>query len=180
MSILPDGVLLGTRDNGPSPAPAGVWPVDQKRYESWLYLQAWLYTRAEFGEYDLHLEYWIPPGANSGISIRDRSRAHFAIGEADSARPELASFEKTTPAHIGYEIQLIDDDREKYPTGSVYTFVPAKSGLQRPTEWNSLDISRGTTGSASRSTGSSPPSIRASPDDRRPARSACNSTTGSA
>jgi hypothetical protein len=114
--------------------------VDQKRYDSWLYRQAWLYTAAEFGEYDLHLEYWIPPGANSGISIRDRSRAHFAIGEADSARPDLASFEKTTPAHIGYEIQLIDDDQEKYQTGSVYTFVPAKPGLQRKASWNSLDI----------------------------------------
>ena len=138
-SILPDGVLLGTRQAS-SPAPAGTWPIDKKHYEDWLYRQAWLYTAAEFGEYDFHLEYWIPPGANSGISIRDRSRAHFAIGEADSVRPELASFEKTTPAHIGYEIQLIDDEREKYQTGSVYTFAPAKPGLQRSAEWNSLDI----------------------------------------
>jgi hypothetical protein len=102
--------------------------------------QAWLYTKAEYGEFDLHVEYWIPAGGNSGVSIRDRSRAHGAIGEEDSTRPDLAAFPKTTPAHIGYEIQIIDDDSEKYPTGSVYTFVPAKTGGQRHGDWNSMDI----------------------------------------
>ena len=71
---------------------------------------------------------------------RDRSRAHAAIGESDAERPDLASYPKTTPAHIGYEIQIIDDDREKFPSGSVYTFVPAKTGVQRPAAWNSLEI----------------------------------------
>jgi hypothetical protein len=99
-----------------------------------------LYTRAEYGEFDLHVEYWIPAGGNSGVSIRDRSRAHGAFDEPDAARPELAAFPKTTPAHIGYEIQIIDDDRETYPTGSIYGLVPAKTGVQRAGAWNSLDI----------------------------------------
>jgi len=102
--------------------------------------QAWLYTKAEFGEFDLHLEFWLPPGGNSGVSLRDRSRGHFAIGETDAARPDLASFPKTTPAHIGYEVQLFSDDRDTYATGSVYALVPAKTGLYRAGEWNSLDI----------------------------------------
>jgi len=123
-----------------TPPVATPWPIDEKHFRDWLYRQAWLYTKAEFGEFDLHLEYWIPPGANSGVSIRDRSRAHSAIGEADSERPELASFQKTTPAHIGYEIQIADDDGEQFGSGSVYTFVPAKTGLQRRGEWNSLEI----------------------------------------
>ncbi len=140
-SVMENGVLLGQRAH-PQPGDpfGGLWPVDQKRYSDWLYRQAWLYTKREFREYDLHLEYWIPPGANSGVSIRDRSRAHHAIDESDSERPDLASFPKTTPAHIGYEIQIIDDDREKFPSGSVYTFVAAKTGVQRPGEWNSMDI----------------------------------------
>ena len=140
-TVMENGVLLGERAH-PRPADpfGGLWPVDQKHYRDWLYGQAWLYTKPEFGEYDLHLEYWIPPGANSGVSIRDRSRAHHAIGESDSARPDLASYPKTTPAHIGYEIQIIDDDREKFPSGSVYTFVPAKTGVQRRGEWNSMEI----------------------------------------
>jgi hypothetical protein len=145
-TVMQDGVLMGQRAHPQPAAPfdapplAAPWPIDEKHFRDWLYLQAWLYTKAEFGEFDLHLEYWIPPGANSGVSIRDRSRAHSAIGEFDTARPELAPFEKTTPAHIGYEIQIIDDDGEKYASGSVYTFVPAKTGLQRRGEWNSLEI----------------------------------------
>jgi type 1 glutamine amidotransferase len=140
-NVMENGVLVGERAH-PQPAdPFGkAWPVDQKQYQSWLYRQAWLYTKQEFVEYDLHLEYWIPPGANSGVSIRDRSRAHAAIGESDSERPDLASFPKTTPAHIGYEIQIIDDDREKFPSGSVYTFVPAKTGFERPAAWNGMEI----------------------------------------
>jgi type 1 glutamine amidotransferase len=132
-TILPDGGLYGQRTRGTPPA-------DRKQYDAWLGRQAWLYTKAEYGEFDLHLEYWIPPGGNSGVSIRDRSRAHGAFDEPDTARPELAAFPKTTPAHIGYEIQIIDDDKEKYPTGSIYTFVPAKTGVHRPGAWNSLDI----------------------------------------
>jgi hypothetical protein len=47
---------------------------------------------------------------------------------------------KSTPAHIGYEIQIIDSATEKYPTGSIYTFVAARRGLQKENDWNSLDI----------------------------------------
>ena len=47
---------------------------------------------------------------------------------------------KSTPAHIGYEIQIIDDDKEKYPTGSVYLFDAAKAGAMRHTDWNSMDV----------------------------------------
>jgi hypothetical protein len=111
-SVLPDGTLLGKRTGAVNS-------------------QAWLYTAAEYGEFDLHLEYWIPAGGNSGVSIRDRSRAAAAIGETQPY---------TTPAHIGYEIQIIDDDAETYPTGSVYLFAAAKTGAHRPGQWNSLDI----------------------------------------
>jgi type 1 glutamine amidotransferase len=130
-NVMPEGVLVGQRVR---PANAAVLSA------SWLSQQSWLYTRREFGEFDLHVEFWIPPGGNSGVSIRDRSRAHGAIGESDTDRPDLASFKKTTPAHIGYEIQIIDVPGTPFLTGSVYTFVPAKAGLQRSGDWNSLDI----------------------------------------
>ncbi|MCU1232504.1 MAG: hypothetical protein JWP63_471 [Candidatus Solibacter sp.] len=132
-SVLPDGTLVGERT-------VGTRPADLKQIGGWLGSQAWLYTKAEYGEFDLHVEYWLPANGNSGVSIRDQSRAHGAIGEPDSVRPELAAFPKTTPAHIGYEIQIIADDAEKYPTGSVYTFVPAKIGVQRMGSWNSMEI----------------------------------------
>lgn len=131
-SVMPDGVLLGQH-----PRPKVPVPINQ---------QAWLYTKREYGEFDLHVEYWIPPGGNSGVSIRDRSRAHGAIGESDSERPDLASFPKTTPAHIGYEIQILDDDAQTNPTGSVYTFAPAKTGIHRKGDWNSMEIESRNTG----------------------------------
>ncbi len=132
-SVLPDGTLAGQRT-------AGTRPADPKQIGGWLGSQAWLYTKAEYGEFDLHVGYWIPAGGNSGVSIRDRSRAHSAIGEDDAVRPDLSGFPKTTPAHIGYEIQIIDDDAETYPTGSVYTLAAAKTGVQRLGAWNSMEI----------------------------------------
>jgi hypothetical protein len=112
----------------------------KKADTSFIGRQAWLYTKDVYGEFDLHVEYFLPSGGNSGVSIRDGSRGHNAIGETDAERPDLAAFPKTTPAHIGYEIQIIDDDKETYPTDSVYSFVPAKTGAYRKGEWNALDI----------------------------------------
>ena len=138
-TVLPDGVLLGQRSH--LSEPASTWPVTRAQYESWFYRQSWLYTVQSFDEFDLHVEYIMPPTANSGVSIRDLSRAHYAIGEPDSARPDLVGPIKSTPAHIGYEIQIIDGRApEKYPTGSIYTFVAAPTTLQHDGEWNSMDI----------------------------------------
>jgi len=140
-SVLPDGVLLGQRSHPNPDDPFSAWPASREQYEKWLYRQAWLYTVASFDEFDLHVEYIMPPKANSGISIRDLSRAHFVIGEEDSARPDLVTALKSSPAHVGYEIQLIDDRApEKYMSGSIYSFVPAPANLQRTGEWNSIDI----------------------------------------
>src|SRR5262249_13942177 len=126
-TILPGRILLGQRFHPNLSNPFPSWPVDQKQYESWLYRQAWLYTTAEFGEFDLHVEYLIPPHGNSGVSIRDRSRAHYVIGERDDQWPALATELKGSPAHVGYEIQIIDaDSQEKYQSGSIYLFAPAR------------------------------------------------------
>ncbi|MBN9656758.1 MAG: DUF1080 domain-containing protein [Acidobacteria bacterium] len=140
-TVMPDGSLLGQRRHDKPESPFGKpWPIDSKQYESWLYRQAWLYTSATYGQFDLHVEYFLPARTNSGISIRDVSRAHYAIGDAGAADPPLQTQLKGTPAHIGYEIQLMDGDSDKYPTGSIYTFVPAKKGVHKRDEWNSMDI----------------------------------------
>lgn len=136
-TVMPEGVLVGQRIHT---KPTETWPLEQKDYNKWLYRQAWLYTTRDFGQFDLHLEYWIPKGGNSGVSLRDHSRAHYAIGEPDSVHPELAGPLKSTPAHIGYEIQILDGDSDKYPSGSIYTFVAAKRGVHRSGAWNTMDI----------------------------------------
>jgi hypothetical protein len=135
-TVMKDGTLLGQRKHGSMDAPFGPWPASSEAFHHWLYQQAWLYTKAEYGEFDLHLEYFVPPGMNSGVSIRDSSRGRYAANEI----PVPAGMKETTPAHIGYEIQIIDSDKEKYPSGSIYTFVPGKTGLQKPGDWNTMEI----------------------------------------
>ena len=139
-TVLPGGILLGQRHHASTDNPFPSWPVARGAWGSWLYRQAWLYTAREFGEFDLNLEYFIPAEGNSGVSIRDVSRAHYAIGESDQARPDLATPIKSTPAHIGYEIQISNSETDKYPSGSVYTFVAAAPGLQKSGDWNDLSI----------------------------------------
>ncbi|HLN03376.1 MAG TPA: DUF1080 domain-containing protein [Bryobacteraceae bacterium] len=113
-NVMSDGTLVGQRDPAKSTE-----------------RQCWLYTKKEFGEYDLHVEYWLRWGGNSGVSIRDTSRAQYAQGAKWDP--------KRTPSHIGYEIQIANDGDE-YATGSVYLFAKAKTGVQRDFDWNSLDI----------------------------------------
>jgi type 1 glutamine amidotransferase len=137
-TVMKDGTLLGQRTH---PEPSKTWPIDQKTFRSWANPQAWLYTnRGDFSEFDLHVEFWLPPGGNSGVSIRDVSRAHYAINEPDSVHPELGGPVKSTPAHIGYEIQILDDDTATYPTGSIYTLQTAKTGAMRHGDWNSMEV----------------------------------------
>jgi hypothetical protein len=114
-SIMRDGTLLGQRD--------------PKKAEH----QAWLYTtKQDYREFDLHIEWWTPMWGNSGVSIRDGSRAKYAVGAAFEA--------DKTPAHIGYEIQILNDPRTKYTSGSVYLFDAAKPGHQVENDWNTFDI----------------------------------------
>jgi hypothetical protein len=114
-TVMSGGILLGDR------APKGSLH------------QSWLYTKQEFGEYDLQLEFWTRLGGNSGVSIRDKTRGHFAVGTTHDP--------KRTPSHNGYEIQISNGYNDKYPTGSVYLFAEAKSGMQKSGDWNLLEIS---------------------------------------
>ncbi len=114
-SVMSGGILLGQRDERNATH------------------QSWLYTTREFGEFDLQLEYWARYGANSGISIRDTSRARWACGEQWDRNK--------TPSHIGYEIQIANRPGvTRYPTGSIYLFQPAHGGRENYYDWNRLEI----------------------------------------
>ena len=131
--VLADGTLMAYPVHG-GRTPFGAWPVTltEKQYMDWRQTQSWLYTVAEFGEYDLHVEYRTPMGGNSGISIRDNTRGRYAIGPT----PDYTK----TPAHHGYEIQIINGVKTKFSTGSIYLFAPAVFGHEKENDWNSLDI----------------------------------------
>ena len=125
--VLGDGTLVGERDLRPVlkdiPAP----------FRDWLNVQSWLYTkRNDFGQFDLHVEYWVRAGGNSGISIRDTSRAQWAIVKPVDY--------KRTPSKIGYEIQINNRFPDPHPTGSIYGFQDARGDFLKENDWNTLDI----------------------------------------
>jgi len=132
--VLADGALIGQAVSGEKNPFATAWPVTltEKQYTDWRQTQSWLYTVAEYGEFDLHVEYMTPAGGNSGISIRDHTRGKFAIGPS----PDYTK----TPGNQGYEIQIINGVQTKYPTGSIYLFAPATFGFEKESDWNNLDI----------------------------------------
>lgn len=132
-TVLSDGTLVGQRVWNRMFLSPGKSPFqDDRAYRAWLDNQAWLYTKADFGDFDLHVEFWTKTEGNSGISIRDTSRAEFGI-----AKP--ADFSRT-PSKIGYEIQINNQYPDPTPTGSVYTFNKAPKEAMKEDDWNTFDI----------------------------------------
>lgn len=135
-TILSDGTLVGHRKYGDPPFESG--SITAERYRGWLNTQAWLYSEREYHEFDLELEYWLRAKGNSGISLRDPSRAkHAVVTPPDFTR---------TPSKLGYEIQLNNQYPDQHPSGSIYTFAKAKTGAQKDNQWNKLRIESRKTG----------------------------------
>jgi hypothetical protein len=89
-----------------------------------------LYTKEEYGDFVVRLEFKLPPGGNNGLAIR------YPGGDGDSA-------------YIGMcELQVLDTEDPKYAGldprqahGSVYGMIPAYRGYHRPTgEWNFQEV----------------------------------------
>ena len=131
--VMSDGTLLGARKPARDVPMPGEQTITRRQYTGWRDQQSWLYTiRNDFDEFDLHLAYWARPHGNSGISIRDSSRAKYGIiNPPDFTR---------TPSKIGYEIQINNGYPDPNPTGSIYTLANAKTGFQKENEWNTMDI----------------------------------------
>jgi hypothetical protein len=129
-TVLDDGTLVGQRKGDKPPFSDGA--IDLKTYTGWDTVQAWLYTVKEYRQFDLELEYWLRVRGNSGISLRDPSRAKYGV----TMPPDFSR----TPSKLGYEIQLNNLYPDKYPSGSIYTFASAKPGAQRDNQWNKLRI----------------------------------------
>jgi len=124
-TVMADGVLLGQRTGDLRKPPS---QPEFKSSQSWLYT-----TRNDFGEFDLHLEYWTKTAGNSGVSIRDTSRARWGV----ITPPDY----KRTPSNIGYEIQINNRYPDPHPSGSIYGFMDAPKDSQREDDWNTMEIS---------------------------------------
>jgi hypothetical protein len=88
----------------------------------------WLTSDKTYSDFELKLEFKIPPGGNSGVGLR-----YPAVGD---------------PAHVGMEIQILDDPAPEYKnlqaaqyTGGIYYQVPPKAHpSKKPGEWNLYEI----------------------------------------
>lgn len=134
-TVMADGVLVGQRvgDLRKLMVPGTAFTTPQQ-FSAWMNSQSWLYTkRDDFGEFDLHVEYWTKSAGNSGVSIRDTSRAKWAI--------TIPVDYTKTPSKIGYEIQINNRYPDPHPSGSIYGFMDAPKDAQHDDDWNSMDIS---------------------------------------
>lgn len=84
-----------------------------------------IYTKEEFGDFIVRLEFKLPPGGNNGLAIRYPAKGN--------------------PAYAGMcELQVLDSEHPKYSRldkrqyhGSAYGMVAAKRGFLRPAgQWN--------------------------------------------
>jgi hypothetical protein len=89
-----------------------------------------IYTRAEYADHVIRLEYKLPPGGNNGLAIRYPGRGLHAATQGMC------------------ELQILDDTHPKYAkldprqfNGSAYGMVAAHRGYLRPVgEWNFLEV----------------------------------------
>jgi hypothetical protein len=133
-TVMADGTLVGQRtgDLRKLLVPGGPMAT-AKDFSNWVNAQSWLYTkRNDFGEFDLHVEFWTKSAGNSGVSIRDTSRAKWAV----MVPPDYTK----TPSKIGYEIQINNKYPDPHPTGSIYGFMDAPKDALREDDWNAMDI----------------------------------------
>jgi len=87
-----------------------------------------LMTEKEYANFSFKFEFQLTPGGNNGLGIRAPLK-----GDA---------------AYKGMEIQILDNDAEKYKDlheyqyhGSVYGVIPAKRGFLKPVgEWNTEEV----------------------------------------
>ena len=184
-TVMADGTLLGQRigDYRKMLAPGGPLPTPQQ-FKGWIDTQSWLYTkRNDFGEFDLHLEYWTKTTGNSGVSIRDTSRAKWGV----ITPPDY----KRTPSKIGYEIQINNRFPDPHPSGSIYGFMdapkdaPARRRLERDGHFVAQREDRGVAerprgGGACRAIRSGPRQDRSVCSCTTSFRSSCSAMCGSA
>lgn len=88
----------------------------------------WLSTTGQYGDFELELEFRVPPGGNSGVFLR-------APHEGD-------------PAYTGMEVQVLDDAAKEYAnlrptqyTGSIYDVAAASPRVSKPAgQWQKMHI----------------------------------------
>lgn len=94
-----------------------------------------LWTGAEYKSFDLEFEWWLAPGANSGIKYLIQATA------VDKLKDAQGEFLHETS--LGFEFQLVDDrsgagsGNPTHPSGALYNYLAPSELAARPAgEWN--------------------------------------------
>lgn len=113
-----------------------------------------LMTEATFGDFELAWEWKVTPGANSGLKYNVSEPLSTGVPET-ALRPATGAKGPGSHSAIGFEYQMIDDDRHpdgklvKHKTGDLYDLISSNEQKHvRPAgEWNkSRIVFRGTHG----------------------------------
>lgn len=104
-----------------------------------------LVTVDQFSDFELHWEWKLPPGGNTGLKYLVQEKRHNPDMQREGPEEENRQINRNA---IGPEFQLIDDARHadalKKPesrTGSLYNLFPAQGVTMRPMgEWNDAAV----------------------------------------
>lgn len=87
--------------------------------------QGWFYTRKVYDQFDLEFDWWLRLGGNSGVSLRDTSRAKWAITanwDADktpstsATKSSSATVTRTSTSRAAYTISTRPPTSSPRPT----------------------------------------------------------------
>lgn len=110
---------------GWTPAQAAKWHVASNAIVGDAGGDGWLRSNRQFTNFILKIEYRNSPKGNSGVFLR-------ATKESNTADP-------SNPAG-SYELQINNED-EKWPTGSIENFIPRLVPLNpAPSQWHSYEV----------------------------------------
>lgn len=167
--LLFDGkTMKGWRDPAKKNVPGDAWLVEDGTLKTRLEprIAEDLITEESFRDFELVFDWRIAPGGNSGVKYRLQREIFFdsskeqkgpggfegivgrEIATAVSDRSKLAPNVKGNVYTVGYEFQLIDDEKHadavkdaRHTTGALYSFVaPAKRAARPAGEWNTARL----------------------------------------
>jgi hypothetical protein len=162
--LLFDGrTMRGWRDPATENPPGDSWEIEDGCIKTRMKprISEDLVSAASYGDFELTFDWRMSPGGNSGVKYRiqrmvfvDNTKAPRGRFEAVisgelmkplSDRARLDSAATAQEYAIGFEMQLLDDDRHpdakngpKYRTGALYSMIaPTTAAAKTPGEWNS-------------------------------------------
>ena len=174
LTLFDGKTLNGIVDPWKAVPPGGSWVIDDGALKAVRgpRISEDLVTAKEYGDFELEFEWRVSLGGNTGVKYRIQ-RILFVAADKTSTGPggfegmlgrelanprsdraQLAPNAKGFEYTIGFECQLIDDERhpdarrdEAHKTGALYSFLPPARRAAKPAgEWNTARIvARGAT-----------------------------------